>query len=194
MIELQVVWQPNHIPTVLVRQTRPGWFWNYQLRLTSVRKIMPSKNVSEGKTVNVISKWQADCYVFPLVHSDIPCSQTEKVLPSVSNQEQTLQVCFFIWISSASRGAHSAMLRSLVLLCTVGLNKSPTCFIMYLDSPHCHLMLNCFYHWKFKLTHSSNRRDCSLILWIRSPYLKRFQSSFLKDVSKRFSFISNSIY
>lgn len=53
---------------------------------------MPAKNGSESKIVNVISKWPTDCYVFPMVHSDILRSQTEKVLPSVSNQEQTLQV------------------------------------------------------------------------------------------------------
>lgn len=55
-------------------------------------KIIPSKNGSESKTVNVMSKWPTDCYVFPMEHSDIPCSQIEKVLPSISNQEQTLQV------------------------------------------------------------------------------------------------------
>lgn len=51
---------------------------------------MPSKNGSESKIVNVISKLPTDCCVFPTVHSDIQSSQTEKALQSVNNHEQTL--------------------------------------------------------------------------------------------------------
>ncbi len=31
-------------------------------------------------------------YMFPVTHSDTLCPQTEKALPSIANQEQTLQV------------------------------------------------------------------------------------------------------
>ncbi len=92
---------------------------------------MPSKNGSGSKIVNVISKWPTDCYVFPMVHSDILRSQTERVLLSVSNQEQTLQVALMaaFQISYARTAAcmHtcSAMLCSFVTLCAAALNKSP---------------------------------------------------------------------
>ena len=52
---------------------------------------MPSKNGSESKVVNVISKWPTECYVFPMVHSDMRCPRTEGAA-SVSNHEQTLQM------------------------------------------------------------------------------------------------------